>query len=110
MGSTGVPDTWERKNPYENHVSRWSHLVAPKFLSWLKIPGGGRWLDVGAGTGALCAAIADHCSPSSIIGVEPSEGFLQATTASFSGRGPAPLTLWENVRKLELIESVPANG
>jgi SAM-dependent methyltransferase len=44
----------------------------------LAIPAGRRWLDVGCGTGALCAAIVDRCSPSSVVGVEPSEGFLEA--------------------------------
>ena len=32
---------------------------------------------MGCGTGALCAAIADRCSPASVAGVEPSEGFLK---------------------------------
>jgi precorrin-6B methylase 2 len=34
------------------------------------MPAGRRWLDVGCGTGALCAAIADACAPSSLIGVD----------------------------------------
>jgi SAM-dependent methyltransferase len=42
----------------------------------LGIPPKRRWLDVGCGTGALCAAILEHCSPSSVAGVEPSDFFL----------------------------------
>jgi ubiquinone/menaquinone biosynthesis C-methylase UbiE len=72
-----VSDTWERGDPYEQYVGRWSRQVAPRFLSWLSVPAGRRWLDIGCGTGALCAAIVDHCSPSSVVGVEPSEGFLE---------------------------------
>jgi SAM-dependent methyltransferase len=72
-----VVDTWERGSPYERYVGRWSRQVAPRFLDWLDLPTGRRWLDVGCGTGALSAAIADHCSPSTITGVEPSEGFLR---------------------------------
>jgi SAM-dependent methyltransferase len=33
-------------------------------------------LDVGCGTGALSAAILENCRPSSVTGVEPSQGFL----------------------------------
>lgn len=79
-------DTWERGSPYEQYVGRWSRRVAPLFLSWLNIPAGQRWLDVGCGTGALCAAIVDHCSPSSVAGVEPSEGFLKAAEENLAGR------------------------
>jgi SAM-dependent methyltransferase len=77
MADKQVSDTWERGSPYEQYVGRWSRRVAPLFLSWLSIPPGRRWLDVGCGTGALCAAIADRCSPASVAGVEPSEGFLK---------------------------------
>jgi SAM-dependent methyltransferase len=56
------------------------------FLSWLRIPDGRRWLDVGCGTGALCAAIVDRCAPSSIAGVEPSEGFLKTAKENLAGQ------------------------
>ena len=58
MTGKKVSDTWERGNPYEEYVGRWSRQVAPPFLSWLGIAAGRIWLDVGCGTGALCAAIA----------------------------------------------------
>jgi SAM-dependent methyltransferase len=83
---TEVSDTWERGDPYEQYIGRWSRRVAPPFLSWLRIPAGRRWLDVGCGTGALCAAIVDHCSPSSVAGVEPSEGFLRTAREQLGTR------------------------
>jgi len=43
-------------------------------------------LDVGCGAGALCAAIIDRCSPSSVVGVEPSEGFLKTAREHLAGR------------------------
>lgn len=86
MSDKQVSDTWERGNPYEQYVGRWSRRVAPAFLSWLRIPAGRRWLDVGCGTGALCAAIVDHGSPSSVSGVEPSEGFLKTAKENLAGR------------------------
>jgi SAM-dependent methyltransferase len=86
MDQKQVSDTWERGSPYEQYVGRWSRRVAPQFLSWLSIPAGRKWLDVGCGTGALCAAIVDRCSPSSVAGVEPSEGFLKTATENLAGR------------------------
>jgi SAM-dependent methyltransferase len=79
-------DTWERGSPYERYVGRWSRQVAPQFLSWLSVPAGRRWLDVGCGTGALCASIVDRCAPSSVTGVEPSEGFLKTAQDNLAGR------------------------
>lgn len=81
-----MSDRWERGNPYEQYVGRWSRQVAPEFLSWLTIPAGRRWLDVGCGTGALCAAIADRCSASSVTGIEPSEEFLKTAKENLAGR------------------------
>lgn len=69
-------DTWLSGDPYERYVGRWSRGVAPRFLAWLGVPDAKRWLDVGCGTGALSAAILDRCSPASVIGIDPSEGFL----------------------------------
>jgi SAM-dependent methyltransferase len=86
MAHKQLSDTWERGSPYERYVGRWSRRVAPTFLSWLGIPAGRRWLDAGCGTGALCAAIADRCSPLSVAGVEPSEGFLKTATENLAGR------------------------
>jgi SAM-dependent methyltransferase len=86
MNPPQVSDAWERGDPYEQYVGRWSRRVAPLFLNWLCVPPGRRWLDVGCGTGALCAAILDACSPSSVAGVEPSEGFLDSARRQLAGR------------------------
>jgi SAM-dependent methyltransferase len=86
MDHRRVSDTWERGAPYEQYVGRWSRRVAPVFLAWLRMPAGRRWLDVGCGTGALCAAIVEHCAPASVVGVEPSEGFLTAAQEHLAGR------------------------
>jgi len=79
-------DAWAHGDAYERYVGRWSRRVAPLFLTWLRIPSGQRWLDLGCGTGSLCAAILDHCSPSCVIGVEPSEGFLQTAKKHLAAR------------------------
>ncbi len=86
MAHKQVSETWERGSPYEQYVGRWSRQIAPAFLSWLGIPASRKWLDVGCGTGALCAATVDRCPPSSVAGVEPSEGFLKTATENLAGR------------------------
>lgn len=81
-----ISDTWERGDPYERYVGRWSRRVAPQFLSWLGLPAGLRWLDVGCGTGALSAAILDRASPASVAAVEPSAGFREVAARNLAGR------------------------
>jgi ubiquinone/menaquinone biosynthesis C-methylase UbiE len=76
MSENPVSDVWEQGDAYERYIGRWSRQVAPRFLSWLRVPPNRRWLDVGCGTGALCSAILDQCSPCSVTGVDPSKGFL----------------------------------
>ena len=71
-----MKDTWAHGDAYERYVGRWSRRVAPAFLDWLDLPAGLRWVDVGCGTGALSSAILDLASPTSVVGVEPSTGFL----------------------------------
>ena len=46
MDTRQVSERWERGDPYEQYVGRWSRRVAPVFLSWLRIPPGQRWLDI----------------------------------------------------------------
>lgn len=75
-------DTWERGDPYERYIGRWSRLVAPEFVRWLAVGSGKRWLDLGCGTGALSAAIVAQADPASVVGVEPSAGFLERARAS----------------------------
>ncbi len=81
MGQQVVVDNWDHANPYEQYVGRWSRQVAPRFLAWLAMPTGQRWLDLGCGTGALCAAIVAQCAPAAVTGVEPSAGFLASARA-----------------------------
>lgn len=86
METLPVSDTWERGNPYERYVGRWSRQLAPRFLSWLGVPEGRHWLDVGCGTGALSAAILAHCAPASLAGVDPSPGFLDSARQNLAGK------------------------
>ncbi|MBX3071130.1 MAG: methyltransferase domain-containing protein [Thermomicrobiales bacterium] len=81
MSDQPTPDKLSPESPaageaYEPLTGRWSRLIAPAFVEWLDVPGGGRWLDVGCGTGALIQAILETQRPEEIIGVDPNSSFI----------------------------------
>lgn len=61
---------------YEPLTGRWSRQVAPRFLDSIDAGRGGRWLDVGCGTGALIQAILDAETPKEVVGVDPSSAYI----------------------------------
>jgi SAM-dependent methyltransferase len=67
---------WDSGHAYEQYVGRWSRKTAAAFLQWLAPLPGLAWADVGCGTGALTAAILDVCEPSSVYGIDSSEGLV----------------------------------
>ncbi|MGW6282761.1 class I SAM-dependent methyltransferase [Kribbella sp. NPDC055071] len=67
---------WSSGDVYESYVGRWSRLVAAEFLSWLDRPVRLRWLDVGCGTGALTSTILRTADPATVLGIDPSAGFI----------------------------------
>jgi SAM-dependent methyltransferase len=69
-------DVWASGAAYEPFVGRWSRLVAREFLAWLAVAPGGRWLDVGCGTGALSQTILQLAAPASVLGVDLSAGYV----------------------------------
>src|SRR5688500_15233635 len=75
-GPLAPPSSWVGADAYEDYVGRWSRLVAPRFLDWLAVPPGRRWLDVGCGTGALSQAILATADPAEVVGVDPSLSFV----------------------------------
>jgi SAM-dependent methyltransferase len=89
-----VRDRWAAGSTYEDFMGRWSRQLAPRFVSWLRIPGSVHWLDVGCGTGALTNAICSHADPASVLGCDPAEPFIeyarglsQDVRASFTAAG-----------------------
>ena len=81
-----MTEVWALGDSYESYIGRWSRLVAVDFLDWLQVASGRRWLDVGCGTGALSAAILARSGPKSVLGVDPSEGFVAWTTSHVDDR------------------------
>jgi SAM-dependent methyltransferase len=68
-----MADVWSHGEAYERFMGRWSRLLAPQFLHWLRAPAGLRWADVGCGSGALSSAILDLCSPTRLTAIDPSQ-------------------------------------
>jgi SAM-dependent methyltransferase len=69
-------DAWTAGDLYQSYVGRWSAEVAAEFLAWLQVPPNSAWLDLGCGTGALAKAILDQAQPASVLGIDPSAGFI----------------------------------
>jgi SAM-dependent methyltransferase len=68
---------WQAGDRYEAYIGRWSRSVARKFVTWLEPRAGLDWLDVGCGTGALTAMVLEAAQPRSVVGVDPSSGFIE---------------------------------
>lgn len=67
-------DKWTSGSAYEVWMGRWSRLLAHEFLSWLSLPAHAHWLDVCCGSGIVSQAIAEACSPVTVVGVDASPG------------------------------------
>lgn len=72
-----ILDSWAAGSTYEGFMGRWSRQLAPRFASWLQVPAGAHWLDVGCGTGAMTDAICRVADPASVLGCDPAEALIQ---------------------------------
>lgn len=89
MSTLSRHDAWSAGESYERYMGRWSRQVAARYLDWLAAPKDAMWLDLGCGTGALSQTILARCDPRSVIGIDPSAGFVahaQATTKDARAR------------------------
>lgn len=61
---------------YERMMGTWSRAAGELFLAWLAPSQGLSWIDVGCGTGAFSELLFEHCAPTEVAGVDPSEAQL----------------------------------
>ena len=81
---------------YEKMMGVWSQLLGTQFIEWLNPTNGQSWVDIGCGTGAFTAQIAELCSPIKLLGIDPSEAQIE-----FARKRP-----WRNklLFKLEMLQ------
>src|SRR5918995_6547659 len=102
-GHGNSTDAWDSGDAYEPYVGRWSRHVAREFLGWLAVPPGGRWLDVGCGTGALAQTVLALATPSEVVGIDPSPAYV----AFARGRVNDPRVGFE-VGDAQALQAAPA--
>ena len=61
---------------YERYMGGWSRAAGESFLDWLALPPGLRWLDVGCGSGAFTALLAERAAPAELHGIDRSAAML----------------------------------
>lgn len=61
---------------YELMMGRWSVLAGARFLDWIGVANGARWIDVGCGNGAFTELLVDRCRPSSVQAFDTSAAQL----------------------------------
>ena len=70
---------------YDRFVGRYSPHLARAMCDAAEVRPGQRALDVGCGSGALVAALAEVLGAESVAGADPSEPFVEATRAKVPG-------------------------
>jgi len=63
-------------------MGRWSRALARVLVTWLGVPPGRHWLEVGCGTGALTSGILEHGHPASVVATDSSDQFIAEARAA----------------------------
>lgn len=71
-----MAETFANATGYEQLMGRWSTRLAPLYVDFAQLRDAGKILDVGCGTGALVRTLADMTCNSNIVGVDPSQSFV----------------------------------
>lgn len=74
--ASGQSEVFSEARAYERFMGRWSRSLAPLLVRFASIRDGDTVLDVGSGTGALTAAVANAAPSSRIVGIDPSAPYV----------------------------------
>jgi SAM-dependent methyltransferase len=66
---------------YESMMGRWSRQLAPRFIDFVGVRDADSVLDVGCGTGSLTTILAKVTGVAKIVGIDPSNGFIEYARA-----------------------------
>jgi SAM-dependent methyltransferase len=70
---------------YERFMGRWSRSLAPLLVRFAGVRDGDTVLDVGSGTGALTAAVAEVAPSSRILGIDPAASYVALAQSQQGG-------------------------
>ncbi|MGH2981856.1 MAG: class I SAM-dependent methyltransferase [Solirubrobacterales bacterium] len=74
-----------RAEAYERHTGRYAAALASEFVPFAGVEPGMRVLDVGCGTGKLTEVVASMTGSDRVVGVDPSEEYLEACRTRLPG-------------------------
>jgi SAM-dependent methyltransferase len=81
----GQDGMFSEAEAYERFMGRWSRDLAPLLVAFADVRDGHTVLDVGAGTGALSAAVAAVAPSSAIVGIDPAAPYVAYARSRLSG-------------------------
>src|SRR3954470_7508937 len=90
---TSTPNFFSNADAYERFMGRYSRVLGPEFARAADVAAGQRVLDVGCGTGALTAVLAELAGAENVAAVDPTEPFVEQCRINVPGAdvrlGPA---------------------
>ena len=75
---------------YDEFMGRWSVRLAPLFLAFAELNAAKRVLDLGCGTGILSRALVDWAEDVEVIGIDPTQSYVEYAKGPISNFTVSP--------------------